>query len=143
MAVLSYNEILPKIIIKYNNEPYEVVSSYVFRMQQRKPVNQTKLRHLVSGKVVEVSFHQNESVTEADIGKIRVGQPVQFTVDAYPDSTFPGRVAEIRKDPAVRNVSSFIGPDGINTTINSGRIQIDLVPLEERGISSAPPGTAP
>ncbi len=36
-------------------------------MQQRKPVNQTKLRHLVSGKVVEISFHQNESVPEAEI----------------------------------------------------------------------------
>ena len=40
-------------------------------MQQRKPVNQTKLRHLVSGKVIEISFHQNESVTEADIGRMQ------------------------------------------------------------------------
>ncbi len=67
MAVLAYNEILPKTIIDYNNEPYEVLSSHIFRMQMRKPVNQTKLRHLVSGKVVEISFHQNESATEADV----------------------------------------------------------------------------
>mgnify|MGYP001577203104 FL=1 len=67
MAVLSYNEILPKTVVTYNNEPYEVLSSHIFRMQQRKPVNQTKLRHLVSGKVVEISFHQNETVTEADV----------------------------------------------------------------------------
>ncbi len=71
MAVLSYNEILPKSIINYNNEPYEVLSAHIFRMQQRKPVNQTKLRHLISGKVTEISFHQNESVTEADIGKMQ------------------------------------------------------------------------
>lgn len=70
MAVLSYNEILPKTVIDYNNEPYEVLSSHIFRMQMRKPVNQTKLRNLVSGKVVEISFHQNETATEADIGKI-------------------------------------------------------------------------
>ncbi|KKW43163.1 MAG: Elongation factor P [Parcubacteria group bacterium GW2011_GWB1_57_6] len=67
MAVLSYNEILQKTIIDYNNEPYEVLSSHIFRMQMRKPVNQTKLRHLVSGKVIEISFHQNETVTEADV----------------------------------------------------------------------------
>ena len=67
MAVLSYNEILPKCVINYNGEPYEVLSAHIFRMQQRKPVNQTKLRHLVSGKVVEISFHQNETVTEADV----------------------------------------------------------------------------
>ena len=71
MAVLSYNEILPKCIIDYNNEPYEVLSSHIFRMQQRKPVNQTKLRHLVSGKVLEISFHQSETVTEADIDHIQ------------------------------------------------------------------------
>ncbi|OIO51600.1 hypothetical protein CO131_01905 [Candidatus Kaiserbacteria bacterium CG_4_9_14_3_um_filter_50_16] len=71
MATLSYNEILPKCIIDYNNEPYEVLSSHIFRMQQRKPVNQTKLRHLVSGKVTEISFHQNETVAEADIDAMR------------------------------------------------------------------------
>lgn len=71
MAVLSYNEILPKCIINYNNEPYEVLSAHIFRMQQRKPVNQTKLRQLVGGKVVEIAFHQNETVTEADVGKMQ------------------------------------------------------------------------
>lgn len=71
MAILAYNEILSKTIITYNGEPYEVLSSHIFRMQQRKPVNQTKLRHLVTGKVTEISFHQNESVPEADIGRIQ------------------------------------------------------------------------
>ena len=71
MAILSYNEILPKTVIVYNTEPFEVLSSHIFRMQQRKPVNQTKLRHLVSGKVLEISFHQSETVAEADIGKMQ------------------------------------------------------------------------
>ncbi len=70
MAVLSYNEILPKTVIAYNGEPYEVLSSHVFRMQMRKPVNQTKLRNLISGKVIEISFHQNETVNEAEVGKM-------------------------------------------------------------------------
>ena len=84
MAVLSYNEILPKTIIDYNNEPYEVLSSHIFRMQMRKPVNQTKLRHLVSGKVIEISFHQNETVTEADIGKMQA----QYLYTARGESWF-------------------------------------------------------
>jgi elongation factor P len=71
MAILSYNEIVQKKVIEYNGEPYKVLSSHVFRMQQRKPVNQTKLQHLVSGKVVEISFHQNESVPEADIERMQ------------------------------------------------------------------------
>jgi multidrug efflux pump len=40
-------------------------------------------------------------------------------------------------DPAVDTISSFIGADGTNTTLNSGRIQINLKPLEQRGISAA------
>jgi len=48
------------------------------------------------------------NVDEADIGKIRVGQSVQFTVDAYPDNTFPGGVAEIRNAPTtIQNVVTY------------------------------------
>jgi multidrug efflux pump len=43
----------------------------------------------------------------------------------------------ILKDPAVESLSSFIGIDGTNTTLNSGRIQINLKPLEERKISAS------
>jgi multidrug efflux pump len=43
----------------------------------------------------------------------------------------------ILRDPAVESLSSFIGIDGTNTTINSGRIQINLKPLEERKVSAS------
>jgi multidrug efflux pump len=44
----------------------------------------------------------------------------------------------ILKDPAVENLTSFIGADGVNTTMNSGRIQITLKPLEQRaGVSAS------
>jgi multidrug efflux pump len=39
-------------------------------------------------------------------------------------------------DPAVQGISSFIGTDGTNSTLNSGRIQIDLKPLSNRGLSA-------
>jgi multidrug efflux pump len=42
----------------------------------------------------------------------------------------------VLQDPAVDNVSSFIGVDGTNTTLNSGRIQINLKPLEERKLTA-------
>ena len=43
----------------------------------------------------------------------------------------------ILRDPAVESLSSFIGIDGTNTTLNSGRIQINLKPLSERHHDSA------
>ena len=43
----------------------------------------------------------------------------------------------ILQDPAVDSLSSFIGADGINTTLNSGRMSINLKPLDQRHISAA------
>jgi multidrug efflux pump len=43
----------------------------------------------------------------------------------------------ILQDPAVASLSSFIGVDGTNTTLNSGRIQINLKPLAERRLSAS------
>jgi multidrug efflux pump len=43
----------------------------------------------------------------------------------------------ILKDPAVDSLSSFIGVDGTNTTMNNGRIQINLKPIEARKTSAS------
>jgi multidrug efflux pump len=43
----------------------------------------------------------------------------------------------ILKDPAVESLSSFIGIDGTNTTLNSGRIQINLKPLAQRDANAS------
>jgi multidrug efflux pump len=45
--------------------------------------------------------------------------------------------AVILKDPAVESLSSFIGIDGTNTTLNAGRVQINLKPLAQRKISAS------
>jgi multidrug efflux pump len=44
---------------------------------------------------------------------------------------------EILKDPAVESLSSFIGADGVNTTLNSGRIQINLKDPAIRGLTAS------
>ena len=43
----------------------------------------------------------------------------------------------ILQDPAVESLSSFIGADGTNTTTNSGRMSINLKPLDERDLSAS------
>jgi multidrug efflux pump len=45
--------------------------------------------------------------------------------------------AVILEDPAVESLSSFIGADGTNTTLNSGRMSINLKPLNVRKISAS------
>jgi HlyD family secretion protein len=47
-------------------------------------------------------------IDEADVGQLKVGQAARFTVDAYPDRTFSGRVLQIRKSPeVVQNVVTY------------------------------------
>jgi len=65
--MLEYSEIVERKFIILDGVPYEVVSSHVFRKQQRKPVNATKLRNLLTGKITERSFHQSEKIEEAEI----------------------------------------------------------------------------
>ncbi len=76
--------------------------------------------------------------------------PVQDTgviqgISQAPETiSFPAMAAKqqelatvILADPAVQSLSSFIGADGTNTTLNSGRMSINLKPLEDRHISAA------
>lgn len=67
MSMLEYNEIREHKIIVWDGAPHEVLSSHVFRKQQRKPVNATKIKNLITGRVAEISFGSSEKVEEADI----------------------------------------------------------------------------
>jgi multidrug efflux pump len=69
---------------------------------------------------------------------------IQGITDARQDISFAAMAERqqalahiILQDPAVASLSSFIGVDGVNTTLNSGRILINLKPLEERKISAS------
>lgn len=64
--MIAYNEVLPKKLIILDGDPYEVLSAWVFRKQQRKPVNQTKLRNLKTGGTTEYTFHQPDKIEEAE-----------------------------------------------------------------------------
>src|SRR6266581_6822094 len=67
------------------------------------------------------------------LGISEAPQTVSFTAMAERQQAL---AQVILQDPAVESLSSFIGIDGTNTTVNSGRIQINLKPLEERQVSA-------
>ena len=69
---------------------------------------------------------------------------IQGISEAPQSISFPAMAARqqelakvILKDPDVESLSSFIGVDGVNTTLNSGRIQINLKPHDQRNVSAA------
>jgi multidrug efflux pump len=68
-----------------------------------------------------------------DTGEIQAVSEAAQTVSFSEMSRLQQRLnALILENPAVESLSSFIGVDGTNTTLNSGRIQINLKPLSER-----------
>lgn len=55
------------------------------------------------------------SVDESDISRVRVGQLATFSVDAYPEETFTGRVSQIRNAPVVtQNVVTYVTVIGVD-----------------------------
>ncbi len=55
------------------------------------------------------------SVDEADISRVKEGQPVTFTVDSYPESRFTGRVTQIRNSPVItQNVVTYVVVVGVD-----------------------------
>lgn len=72
MAISSLNEIRQGMNLDINGEPYRVVESNFLRMQQRKPVMQTKLKNLINGKVLEISFKPGDKIEQADLSRDKV-----------------------------------------------------------------------
>ncbi len=68
LTMLNYNEITQRKYIDMDGEPYEVITSQVSRKQANKPVNKTKIKSLISGRVIEKVFHVSDKAKEADIG---------------------------------------------------------------------------
>jgi HlyD family secretion protein len=95
------------------------------------------------------------AVDEADIGRLREGMPVAFTVDAFPGQTFRGEIVQIRKAPqVVQNVVTYTtvvavpNPErklmpGMTANV---RVQVerrdDVVRIPNAALRFRPPGEA-
>ena len=90
----------------------------------RSPINGVVIsRHMDVGQTVAASFQAPKiftlaeslshmqveaTIDEADIGQLKEGQDATFNVDAYPEKTFTGKVAQVRMEPVtVQNVVTY------------------------------------
>ena len=129
--MLYADGIIPRAEMEQSETSYQQAEQSVKRMQSQydravtnlgyatitSPVKGTVISRKVDvGQTVAASFQTPDlfeiaedltkmqietSVSEADIGVIKEGQPVTFTVDAYPTETFEGVVRQIRLSPTV------------------------------------------
>lgn len=67
--MLSYTDLKKGTIFIYEGDPYEVMDAAFLRMQQRKAVVQTKIRNLVTGKLLDRNWQASDYFEEAEIEK--------------------------------------------------------------------------
>ena len=64
---LSYTDLIKGALFVLNGEPYEVMESHFLRMQQRKAVVQTKVKNLITGKILERNWQPSDTFEEAEV----------------------------------------------------------------------------
>jgi elongation factor P len=69
---LAVNDLKPKTYFIYEDQPCMVLETHHLKMQQRRPVVQTRFRNLLSGKVLERNFAQSDVFEEADVTRRQV-----------------------------------------------------------------------
>lgn len=141
MAMLEYNEVVERKYIILDGAPYEVLSSHVFRKQQRKPVNATKLKNLFTGKVTEYSFHQSEKVEEAEIETKEVKYLYNSRGDFFfCDPSDPSKRFSVKED-VMGSQSRFLKPNTLlkQRIWNDKTIGFEFPISVELKVTEAPP----
>ncbi len=142
MSVLpSLNSIRVGLTVLFNGDPYQVQTANFVRMQQRKPVMQTKMKNLINGKVLEYSFKPGDRVEEADLERVKcdylytdqsgvyfmdTNTYEQFTID----QSLLGERVKLLKEGTQVDVLYF----------DSRPITVSLPPKIDLLVTSSPPG---
>ena len=66
---LAYTDLTKGVLFIMDGAPYEVIETHFLRMQQRKAVVQTRIRNLITGKLLDRNFQASDSFEEAEITK--------------------------------------------------------------------------
>jgi len=139
---IPVNDLKPKIFFIYEGHPYVVLETHHLKMQQRRPVVQTKMRNLLNGKVLERNFAQSDTFEEADIQRREVkflyAHREQYW---FVDPKDPSKRFELSKE-LIGNGVNYLKPNTIlmAITFNDEIITVELPVKMEFKVVEAPPG---
>ena len=124
-------------------QPYEVLYSQHLKMQQRRPVMQTRIKNLLTGKMIEKNFQQSDYFEEADIQKKEVkflySRRDEFWFSEVDDSSKRFKLGE----KIIGDSAQFLKPNIIITSLlfNGTIINIELPVKMDFKVIEAPPST--
>lgn len=140
--MLTINDLKVGTYFIYENQPHEVIEAHHLKMQQRKPVLQTRMKNLITGQVLERNFHQNEKFKEAEINKVEIKYLYNhrgeywFCYKNDPSKRFNF------KENQLNGQEKFLKPDIIIDALefNDKIINISLPPKIDLKVIETPPG---
>ncbi|MDO8558326.1 MAG: hypothetical protein Q7S09_04035 [bacterium] len=139
--MLGTNDLKSGALFVYGGDPHVVLWSNHLKMQQRRPVMQTKIRNLKTGQVFEQNFQQGEVFEEADINRMKVvflfGHRGQFT---FHEKGNPKNRITFSQEQ-LGDTTSFLRPNGEADAIRFGEeiLNIELPPKMDLRVIEAPP----
>ncbi len=138
---LAYTDLTKGVLFIMDGAPYEVIETHFLRMQQRKAVVQTKIRNLITGKLLDRNFQASDSFEEAEIER----KNAMFIYAAKGEYWFheegnPKNRFALSED-VVGAQGRFLKPNTkVSTKIFEGKvIQVQIPVKMEFKITEAPP----
>src|SRR3989344_3508559 len=139
--MLAYNDIKPGVAVLVDGEPYVCTWNNIMKKQQRRPVNQTKLRHIIKGNSIEYSFQQSDKLVEAEIES----RPAVFIYERngewfFHDSKDKSTRFTVTEDQMGGNGKFLKGNTDVETLWFEGRLFRVKLPIKvELKVTEAPP----
>lgn len=125
--MLSFSELKPGTTFVLDGEPYVVLEYNFLRMQQRRPVAQTKIKNLRNGKIVQKTFMQSDSVEEAEIER----EPVVFIYENRGDYWFHKKGSPKDRfqlsDDLISDAKNYLKP---NMEVMANKFGEDVISVE-------------
>jgi elongation factor P len=139
---LAVNDLKPKMYFIFEDQPCIVLETHHLKMQQRRPVVQTKFRNLLSGKHLERNFAQSDVFEEADVER----KTVKFLYAHrdefwFADPNDPSKRFELGQE-LIGEQAKFLKPNTVLEALswNDKFINVSLPIKMQFKIVEAPPG---
>jgi len=146
--MLSYTDLKKGVLFVLDGDPYEVTEAHFLRMQQRKAVVQTKIRNLITGKILDRNWQASDYFEEAEVARKEAlfifskpmrppetGEEYWFTEPGNPKNRF-AILGAVIGEPA-----KFLKPNTLVATVifNDKVIQVQVPIKMEFKVIEAPP----
>ena len=140
--MLSVNELKKGVIILYEDQPYEIQETHHLKMQQRRPVVQTRLKNLLTGVGIDRNFKQSDVFEEAEVEK----QTVLFVYNHRDEYVFQEKNNPKNRfnltDDIIGDNKKWLKPNTeVQALVFNGKVVTITVPIKmDLKVTEAPPG---